>query len=233
MLNNLNALALKLAPELAARPPHVATFTELNISSEGASVGGVAIDGHMAATMTAPGRVGDGPLILLDDTGEPAVALATLVHELAHILPAIPRAQIEAAPPRPPTTLTLEKIATSELPETEFTLFAHGPNFIRICSHLYVRATAAGCDVDHRTVHGYGAWLSPLERYLPSFAGEAAAYMTSDFKAITALPMPERALHIFAQDESQFRRYLPRPAVQREQPKATAAIAASVKGKVK
>lgn len=132
-------------------------------------------------------------------------AMMVTLHETAHALPLAPAVDLAATLPDSPSmrAAMIEKHHSGGGDAEEVALGArdpHGPQFIRRCCHLYVRAAEAGFDLPWHDLLGPRTWQGRLHDYLPYCLSEALRMRGESFTTIDNEPMPAGLSERYAAD---------------------------------
>lgn len=200
----------QIAPELKARPLYVIDHGANGFST--AEAGGFAIDYMPHNVFDLPNWQGPGAILAIDQSKlHKSAILAVAIHEAAHLLPAPSGATLAIlAEERDRVTVAeiregmAEELEEPYEVEAERVLKKHGPLFLRRCTHLLVRALAAGFEVYANEIHGYTEWISPLTHYMDCFLGDAIRMQDASFHEIDLRPMPEAAVRLFEKNKQHF-----------------------------
>lgn len=199
ILTECHALALTLAPELSRQPlyvlgPDVASewYPKCFASGVAHIYGNVLARPHLESTGV---WCGPGPVVALLKHASRNDVLATMVHELAHVVPCVPCVDL------PPTDLNLiearEEIALfaptlGQTPGYPKWMPSHGRGYVRTLVHLWWRM-AVRCHhvfAIEDLMYGPAYDLPPLLMFLYCLGGEPTRMMDASFSEILSVEPP-------------------------------------------
>ncbi|QDT06896.1 hypothetical protein K227x_53190 [Rubripirellula lacrimiformis] len=213
LLDDCRRLAFTVAPELEANPLYVVDAETLAGTPNPADCLGFARRGNWMDYETID-RIGDawtgpGPLIALDGEvireshGEnfTAAVTGTMVHELAHILPAIEARELSHRQPgdkmdcdavRQNQAVSLSRSIAKPAAEPGSCIDPHNDQFIRRTCHVYSRAVAHGWDVSIDGLFGGSLWFAcQPAHWITSLLPELHSMRTASFAEIETATPPE------------------------------------------
>lgn len=210
MLSDLHNLALRLAPELASAGltllQHQPAWPYPNGADAYATRGrALHIRDHLQATGRWSGAWGCYIVFV-----EQPPTIPTLIHELAHILPAKPAEPDDSGEAtneqRCEYIAALVRTVNDNAARVE-PWAGHGARWIRRALHLHQRVVTAGFDVRLADCNiagqGYGLEHPDVE-YLRELGAEPQYLSQKTFAEIDAEPMPPRFKRLFANDVARF-----------------------------
>ncbi len=213
-VDDLELLALKVAPELASTPLYLIPAPPDHPTTRCASAFALQTDmpSMREHLIEREEWRGPGNVICYCDLTLPGLEGLTL-HEIGHLLPA--RAPREDIPPTA-EALAHEKellAALCETPPPEVDLFPpwfqHDGDFIRRTLHLWHRSRLLGYDIHAAELciagHRYG--LSNVGEYVTALGNEPARMFDASFAEIMATPAPPEFTLLFELDKVRHRKH--------------------------
>jgi hypothetical protein len=213
MIDELEKLALQLAPELAEagfrilehRPDWLAPPRAVAYAIRGRHLD---IRNHLRSTGEWSGAWGSY-VVFIPPLPKGSDEVAMLIHELAHTLPARPPIIDDGdQPTRIQRDLQAGQVMTwAHAGRNSVEPWSgHGARWIRRACHLKYRAARLGIDVDltAANVAGSNYGLTHPTEYDTALATEPLRMATASFGDIDAEPMPIRFAAMFARDVGQW-----------------------------
>jgi hypothetical protein len=212
MLNELHALALKLAPELAGAElrllRHQADWPAVPHAEAYAIVGKTLhVRDHLQSAGDWNGRWGSTIVFV----AEPSVPL--LLHELSHILPArqaVDDDGVEATSgQRQSYEIHLRQMVQRSANREGEPWRGHDLHWIRRALHLIYRAERLGIEVSHQQVNvaGDAYALSNVWDYNFRLASEALRFSLKTFSEIEAEPLLPPFVRLFLNDATRWHEF--------------------------
>lgn len=220
-------LAAAVAPELREYPLYLLDTRETNRPEHsnvysGYTMRGGRIDPHLRNVLKARGKWrGPGPIIVLcvpmlahAAEGFRVKTLQVMLHELAHVLPAVRLREPTGQNPEVAAKWRYEHALSYEDDSQRGQIEAaikdaddHGARFIRVALHLWIRAVRAGwllpltwlC-AGHVTNLSPVGWFSPPSRYLEALDDEPIRMAEATFAEIEATDPPAEFSRLWEYD---------------------------------
>lgn len=210
LLDECRALALRLAPELAAAPLYVtdlpADYPDAGDTLAFANRNGFdfAIRRHL---LDQSRWAGPGTVIAFCQPMTDHEALGLLLHEAAHVVPfQAPPADFEPSEEfqAAQRLLVARKLIepTGDVPTMPTWYAAHGLKFVRRCLHLHARAWSLGHEIGLPAIHFAGPEydMAAPWRYRRTLGDEPQRMATATFSEIDSTPMPKAFRDLFHSD---------------------------------
>ncbi len=212
LLSDAKTLAYEVAPELRDQPLYIVDASVFDglLSGQcdclGWAADGVVTHYDFRSCIGDEWR-GPGPIICLrsDEIIEEwpgehfrVGVLNVLLHEISHVLPPASLPKNDCADlldtPKIREWQRNKRVEAESLPSPEPGTPAdwHGPQFVRVASHLWARSTLAGWNIPSFNLFGGACWyISQAPHFVAALLAEIVTMRTACFGEIVSRPPPE------------------------------------------
>ena len=192
--NELRTIAHRIAPELESQPLYLVDGADLYPERFACAI--AHRDGLATVRRFLEGTgewCGPGPIISFLQPLSTLGRVAVLTHELAHVLPATPCADVPATDESIAKAANYIAFASDSAPDHPRWSPSHGREFVRILIHCWWRL-AMHCEIVvpiQDTFHAHSYDLTCIQWYQVALGAEPIKMQHAGFAEIVATPEPE------------------------------------------